>query len=410
MSEGAEAETVAKPGQKKKSASLNLTPMPYDGASGASLPRREFLCGPAFQSKHMTLTVAPAGVGKTSLMIAEAVHMACGAKLFSPIAGPTKVWLFNGEESRDELERRVAGTIQAHGLNAALVAQNLYFNSGRVEPIVLAETGSDGMVIYENRASHLVSVIKERGIKVLIVDPFVSTHAVQENNNAAIDKVGKLWASIAERADCAVHLVHHTRKMGGNEITAESVRGASSLVAAARYVRALSKVPLKEAEKIGWEASGELVRIDVAKENNSSTTTKHYFALRSHEIGNGDALAPSDKVGVVAAFEPVSLRSFEITAEIKHQLAALLRDHAHRPALLREDRRAKHWAGHILGPVLGLDPNRHARGLQDRLAMLVEERLLATDSWTGPNGRDANVFIAGEALGTFTVAVSAKAA
>jgi RecA-family ATPase len=200
--------------------------MAYAGGVGASLPRRAFLCGPAFQSRHVTLTVAPAGVGKTSLTVAEAVHLAAGRELFAPIAAPTKVWLFNGEESRDELERRIAGTIEAHGLDRELVARNLYFNSGRSHPILLAEAGSRGMEIHTPRADHLIAVIKELGIKAMIVDPFVSTHAIQENNNAAIDKVSKLWARIADEADCAIHLVHHTRKTGREELTAESVRGA----------------------------------------------------------------------------------------------------------------------------------------------------------------------------------------
>lgn len=397
---------IAPPIVLKAKAPLELLPLPYGGMLGATLPRREFLCGPAFQRKHMTLTVAPAGVGKTSLTIAEAVHMAAGRELFAPIAGPTRVWLFNGEETRDELERRVVGTIEAHGLDKGLVAANLFFNSGRAEPIILAETGSSGMHVYTDRADHLVSLIRDHGIEALIVDPFVSTHAVQENNNAAIDKVGKLWATIAEKANCAVHLVHHARKMGGKEITAESVRGASSLVAAARYVRALSKVPLTEAKKLGWQGPGELVRLDAAKENNSSTSTKQYFALISHDLGNGDGTVASDKVGVVIAFTPMAGKTVEITAALKSALAAALQAHDH----LREDHRAKHWAGKVLGPVLGIDPARDAKGLQDMLKQLVEERLLARTVWTGPNGRDANVLIAGERLAEPTPAVTARAA
>ena len=54
--------------------------------------------------------------------------------------------------------------------------------------------------------------------------------------------------------------------MGAGEMTAESVRGASSLVAAARHVGALSIVPPKKAEELRWYGS-DLVRIDVAREN-----------------------------------------------------------------------------------------------------------------------------------------------
>lgn len=394
------SETVVVLNGPRRSSALEVFPLPYVGSRGANLPRREFLCGPAFQRKHMTLTVAPAGVGKTSLTIAEAVHIAAGKEFFAPIARPTKVWLFNGEEARDELERRIAGTIEAHHLDAELVAQNLFFNSGRVEPIILAETGSYGMEVYNERADHLIAVIRERGIKVLIVDPFVSTHAVQENNNAAIDKVSKLWAAIAERGDCAVHLVHHARKMGRSEMTAESVRGASSLVASARYVRALTKIPGAEAKKLGWQGAGDLIRIDVAKENNSSTMSRQFFSLRSVNLGNGDGIAAGDDVGVVCPFAPtatsgsISDEPVKLTIELRQQLAEIFHDRRD----LRDDRQAPNWAGRVLGPLFDMDPDLDAKGLQRVLASLVRDRLLAKEDVTGRNGRKVKILVAGDRL------------
>jgi hypothetical protein len=383
----------------------NLLPSAYAGGAGASLPRRAFLAGAAFQSRHVTLTVAPAGVGKTSLTIAEAVHIAAGRALFAPIAGPTKVWLFNGEESRDELERRVAGTIEAHNLARDLVAQNLYINSGRSQPILLAETGATGMEIHTPRANHLIAIIRERGIKAMIVDPFVSTHAVSENNNAAIDKVSKLWARIAEEADCAVHLVHHTRKTGHDELTAESVRGASSLVAAARYVRTLTKVGRRQAEKLGWSGQGDLVQIEVAKENNSSTTRRQYFTLTSHTLGNGNATEDGDSIGVVSAYVP----STPALVPTSDDLRARLRQAVGARRDLREHHTAAAWAGKVLAPILGLD-QADTDGLRRRLAQLVRERLLKEEVRSSPKGQPQKYLVAGERLADIPAADPARAA
>lgn len=391
--------------QDNQDFAANLLPSAYVGGAGSSLPRRAFLNGPTFQSKHITLTVAPPGVGKTSLTIAEAVHIAAGRALFAPIGAPTKVWLFNGEESRDELERRVAGTIEAHRLDRDLVAAHLYINSGRSQTILLAETGSTGMEIHTARAEHLIAVLKERGIKAMIVDPFVSTHAIAENNNAAIDKVSKLWARIADEADCAIHLVHHTRKTGHDELTAESARGASSLVAAARYVRTLTKIGKRQAERLGWAGQGDLVRIDVAKENNSSTTSRQYFTLTSQPLGNGDAAGEGDYIGVVSAYLP----SAPVIVPTSHELKARLREAVGTRHDLREDHRAHAWAGKVLAHVLGLD-EADTNGLRRRLAQLVSERLLKEEVRKSPKGQPQKYLVAGERLAENAAADSARAA
>ena len=54
----------------------------------------------------------------------------------------------------------------------------------------------------------LIEEIRRNQIDVVIVDPFVSTHAVSENDNPAIDRVAKTWARIAHETNCAIELVH----------------------------------------------------------------------------------------------------------------------------------------------------------------------------------------------------------
>ena len=69
----------------------------------------------------------------------------------------------------------------------------------------------------------LVAEIIDKQIDVLIIDPFVSCHELPENDNTAQDMVVKEWGRVADRGNCAVHLVDHTRKMGGfeSEVTTE---------------------------------------------------------------------------------------------------------------------------------------------------------------------------------------------
>ena len=86
-------------------------------------------------------------------------------------------------------------------------------------------------------------------IDVVIVDPFVSSHRLNENDNSGMDLVVKAWGRIAEQGHCAVELVHHVRKSQAGQAAAYGdARGASALTDAARHVRRLVKMSPDEAK------------------------------------------------------------------------------------------------------------------------------------------------------------------
>ena len=84
-----------------------------------------------------------------------------------------------------------------------------------------------------------------------LIDPFISTHQVPENDNNAIDEVAKTWTTIADITDTAIDLAHHTRKTGGAEVTVEDGRGAVALLNAVRPARVLNVMTEDEALKAG---------------------------------------------------------------------------------------------------------------------------------------------------------------
>jgi RecA-family ATPase len=87
----------------------------------------------------------------------------------------------------------------------------------------------------------------EKRVDVLTVDPFISSHAVSENDNNAIDVVAREWNVVAERTGAAINLVHHVRKQNGAEATADSARGASALIGKARSVIVYNRMTADEA-------------------------------------------------------------------------------------------------------------------------------------------------------------------
>jgi len=73
----------------------------------------------------------------------------------------------------------------------------------------------NGAQIAQPVVDQVVATIRANDIGLLIVDPFVASHRVTENDNPAIELVAATWARIADVTGCAIELVHHSRKTGG---------------------------------------------------------------------------------------------------------------------------------------------------------------------------------------------------
>src|SRR3546814_6010052 len=116
------------------------------------------------------------------------------------------------------------------------VGDRLYVDSGREQPCVIAEDLGQGARIIRPIADAVIEQIKERGIDVLILDPFVSSHNLSENDNRGMDAVIKEWGRIADVCNCSINLVHHVKKEGGNAASADSARGAKAVIDGARPV------------------------------------------------------------------------------------------------------------------------------------------------------------------------------
>jgi len=140
-----------------------------------------------------------------------------------------------------------------------------------------------------------VATIKEKKIRTFIVDPFVRSHEVNENDNAQIDKIVWCFQQIIERTNCAIGIVHHARKLGIRSETgdADSSRGASALINAARIAHSLTEMKESEAEKYGIELkrSSWFCRLDSAKANlNAPDEHCMWYEKETIFLPNGDAV------------------------------------------------------------------------------------------------------------------------
>jgi hypothetical protein len=337
-------------GSQHKAAAIVATP--YIWTAPEKIPPREFLYGRRLIRKYATATIAPGGVGKTALEVAEVLSMVSGKALLGVPTPQLRVWLWSLEDPREEMERRIQGTAKHYGLTLDDIGDRLFLDSGREQPLVIAEATRNGFVIYRPVVEAIIAQLKERAIDVLIIDPFVSCHRVTENDNNAIDAVTKEWARVADAANCAVELVHHVRK-GEQEITVESARGGGSFGDACRMVRVINRMTEQQAKEAGVDNHRLYFRTYLDKNNLAPPADKSdWYKLVSVDLGNGP-LGPNvpggDSVGVVTEWDwpdvtkDLTGRDFELVA------AAI------RAGSWRADVQAKQWVGRAVAKALSYD-------------------------------------------------------
>ncbi|WP_207184198.1 helicase RepA family protein [Methylobacterium indicum] len=372
---------------------------PFVWRDPKTLPPRRWLYGRHYIRQYATATIAPGGLGKSSLALVEALAMVTGRPLLG--AEPRqrlRVWYWNGEDPLEEVERRVLAACLYFGIDRAEIEGNLFLDSGREVPIVIARRLKDQTILQEPVIEDISAEIRSRGIDQLILDPFVSCHDVPENDNGAIDKVTKAWGGIAGATNCGVELVHHVRKASGGQASysVEDARGGSALIGAVRSARVLNVMSPEEAGNAG--VPGELrrryFRVDDGKSNMQPPQDRAVWRhLESVGLGNGDDQDPEDLIGVVTEWAMPGLFD-TIDADALRKVQAEVRQ-----GTWAENVQAGNWVGRLIGDVLGLDPGDTAEKAKIKrvLATWIKNGALKVErQHDGSKGREKPVIVVGE--------------
>lgn len=357
-----------------------ITATPYSWRDPRTLPPRPWLLGHWVLSGEVTAGVAPGGTGKSTIGTALALSLATSRPLLGQRVhdGPHAVWLFNLEDGIEELERQVGAATIYHDIKPEDCGDRLFLDSGIVQPLHTASENRDGFALNEATFDHLAATIRARNIRAVIVDPFVSSHTVSEASNEAIDAIVKRWKRLAQETGCAVVLIHHTKKLGGRDATAEDGRGAVALRDAARVVLALNKMSPEDGRRLGIvdpTVQRSIIRVDMGKANRAPAERAAWIKLEGQDIGNGTASRPADNVGVAVAWQrPDLLDGF--TSDHLRALQERLRSGA-----LRENKQSPQWVGHALAEIAGLTigNDEHEARIKAALKTWIEDGLLAVE-------------------------------
>ena len=321
---------------------------PYQWRDPATLPQLPWIFGRYFLRGVVTAVVSPGGVGKTTLLAGAALSIVSGQTPLGkvPWDGPGRVWLWNLEDDLDQLSRVIQAGALHFKLSEADLGDRLFVDSAMEGAGLCTATEEDGFKLIAPVFEAITAELIARRIDVLIIDPFVSSHEVDENANTKIDSIAKAWGRVAKAANASIVLVHHSRKLAGQKVTSEQSRGASSLIAAARIALVLNRMDEAEAERFGIEGDDERRRhfsVQDDKHNRAPPEKADWFRMASVDLGNGDS------IGVAEPWTPTDPFG-GLTGQHLYRVQMAIADGDH-----REDWQSPSWVGIAVAATLGLD-------------------------------------------------------
>lgn len=391
-----EALAMAKPIEEKKAEAIReglSGPTVYDFWDASKLEPRKWIYGKHYLRKFVSVLASAGGVGKTSMIIAEALSIASGKPLLGEaVHERCKVWIVNLEDPMEEMQRRVLAAMKFHDIKREDVEGYLFMDAGRDFQMKFATQTRDGVVPNDALIEYMIKRTTEEDIGLVIIDPWIGAIDINENDNSAMNTATAGVRQVADEAQCSIGVVHHIRKTNGEDATIDSVRGAGSLIGAARAARVVNKVAEDDAISIGVppdQARG-LFRVDDGKANLAPPASDAvYRRMVGVQIENGEW------VGVCTAFKmPDLFDGITVRHTRAVQKAVSLAEKEQRA--FRVSPQSKDWIGAEVARILDLDlekPQEKAR-VKAILKKWLETKVLKKEDVPDPrSGRDVPCII-----------------
>lgn len=355
------------------------------------IPIRPWIARGYLMRRSITVVSGAGAAGKSSLMIAWSTALAVDCAFRNLRAnGPIKVATYNVEDDEYEQKRRFSAMLMRLKLAPDAFADRLAI-LGPAGVGTLLTVGRDGGVVLNTTVmNELETFVEEFKPDVLILDPFVELHGAEENDNTAVRSVLARFRAMAVEHDMAVVILHHARKGTGDPGDPDSLRGASSIVGAARIVLTVAVMAKDEAGKFGISEKNRRLyfRLDGAKSNYAAPEEAEWFERQEITLDNGGDDEPADRVAVAWPWKPPPVGAGIPPDDLNRVLTII----AEPPAgwFYAPHRRGKdhsRWAGKVLCDVTGCTPEQAANLIA---AWLKSGLLLVEEYWDDTQGKNRN--------------------
>jgi RecA-family ATPase len=149
------------------------------------------------------------------MALSVATGTACLGKYAVPEPGPVLVYL--AEDALPIVRERVQGMTRHRGLDLAAVEIHVI-----TAPVLRLDRDRDRTRLWETA--------KRLRPRLLLLDPLVRLHGVDENNAGEVAELLAYFRSLQRQLDLSVLLVHHTRKnAAGGAAAGQGLRGSGDI-------------------------------------------------------------------------------------------------------------------------------------------------------------------------------------
>ena len=148
------------------------------------------------------------------LAVAVASGTPCLRRFAVPQAG--RVLLYAAEDALHVVRERLDGIAQAAGVELAQLD---------IHVITVPRLRLD----VDDHARRLAATVAELEPKLLVLDPFVRLHRIDENQSGEVAPLLAFLRDLQRRDHLAVALVHHAKKNGSKSRPGQALRGSSEL-------------------------------------------------------------------------------------------------------------------------------------------------------------------------------------
>jgi hypothetical protein len=229
------------------------------------------------------------------MALSVATGTPCLGKYAVPESGPVLVYL--AEDALPIVRERVQGMTRHRGLDLAAV--EIYVITA---PVLRLDRDRDRARLWETA--------KRLRPRLLLLDPLVRLHGVDENNAGEVAELLAYFRSLQRQLDLSVLLVHHTRKNAtGGAAAGQGLRGSGDIHAfgdSNLYLRRSREYLVLSSEHRAAAASAPVYLELVA--TNAETT--HLEVIAEHEDGKRRSLEEQvlDRLAPGAVFTRAKLR------------------------------------------------------------------------------------------------------
>ena len=371
-------------------------PTLYDMFDEESIEPRRWIYAHHYLRSFVSVLASAGGIGKTSLQIVEALAIVTGRPLLGDdVKERTNVWIVNLEDPLEEIQRRVLAAMRHYGIKPDEVRGRLFVNAGRDFSLKFGIQTREGVLPNTKLVEYLCAKIPEKQIGCVFIDPFVGAHSINENDNMAVNAIVAEIRRVADETKCAIGLVHHIRKGNGEDASIDSVRGAGSLIGAARAARVVNRMTPDDAARYGIDEAEarSIFRVDDGKANLAPPADAAvYRKMHGVKIDNGEWIGVCLPFKLPDAFDGVSAKDAKKAQQI-------IADAHSGGEPLKESSQSPQWVGVPIADMLGIDITEK-KGKAKVLAIIrtwIKTNVLATEKvFDSKKGREVPVVVVGE--------------